>query len=485
MAIRKIYLLAAIVYLTQFTVTASSPKYQYIDDCKFYDRGLVFGNDNITFVCGPENNQDKVIIDSERFNCSNSLFFITNLWVGTVNFQKCQFTEVKTSFFREFINIHTFNISDLELKRLQMDAFVNAINLTNLIVAQSQLEEIRKLLFIQTKKIVHIDFSQNKINRVDALAFVGAKTLESLNLAHNSLSNLSAQVFKDTTNLIKLNLSNNKFTTFDANMFPNALIELDLSHNSLSALKDNSFDKLINLKQLILSFNPIVKLNFNIFVHLLNLEHLKLRHIDVSTIELGTFGQQHHLVTLDLSENQLKKLDFNLFAPVLQDLTTLELSGNQLTDLTGFRNSLFPKLTSLDIRDNKFSCSYLKYFMESVNWEKLRLTIDRKAINLQESNVRGIKCIQTNDQYEPPKIIDSNPTSAKLQSNTVCSNAQQNSNSDLYVVKVLVILIFFVMLTYLIVFVVINRDRITNQFHNIVVSYSKSRQSTADLTVDF
>lgn len=478
MAFRAIGLLITILYLTRFS--ASGLKYQYIDDCKFYDRGLIFGNDNITFICGREDNQDKVIIDSERFNCSNSLFFITNLWVGTVNFQKCQFPEVKTKFFREFLNIHTFNISDLELRRLQSDAFELAANLTHLLVTNNHLTEISSLLFIHTKKIVHIDFSSNEINRVDSLAFVGAKTLESLNLARNKLNALDVQVFKDTGNLIKLNVSFNKFITFDANILPATLIELDLSHNNLSVLKDQTFDKLINLKQLILSFNPIGKLDVNIFIHLLNLEQLKLRHIDISSIELGTFSQQHHLVELDLSENQLKTLDFNLFAPVLQDLKTLELTGNRLSDLTGFRNSLFPQLVSLDIRDNAFSCSYLKYFMEFVNWEKLRLTIDRKSINPREPNVRGIKCQLTNDQY------DLNPTAGHLQSNNLCSYVH-NLNNDLYFIKVSIVLIFVAMLAYLTVILVINRDGITKQFHNVVVTYSNSnsRQSTANLNVDF
>lgn len=485
MAFRAICLLITIIYLTRFT--ASAEKYQYIDDCKFYDRGLIFGNDNITFICGPTNNQDKVIIDSERFNCSNSLFFITNLWVGTVNFQNCQFPEVKTKFFREFINIHTFNISDLELRQLKSEAFEQAKNLTHLLVSHNHLTEIPSLLFIHTKKIVDVDFSFNEIRRVDPLAFVSAKTIESLNLAQNSLTNLEAQVFKDTAYLLKLNVSFNEFTTFDANILPTTMVELDLSHNKLSALKPQSFDKLVNLKQLTLSYNPIAKLDVNLFVHLLNLEDLKLRHIDITTIELETFSQQHHLVTLDLSENKMKVLDFNLFAPVLQDLKSLEVAGNQLSDLTGFRSSLFPQLTSLDIRENAFSCSYLKYFMESVNWEKLRLALDRKAIDPRRPNVRGIKCLLTNDGNE--KSTDSNPTVAKLLSNNnVCFNAQ-DINSDLYFIKVSIVLIFIVVLTYLTVFLVLNRAGISKQFHNVIVTYSNpnsvSRQSTANLNVDF
>lgn len=477
------YLFIIALCLTQNTVSAQ--KYQYIDDCKFYDRGLVLGNDNITFICGPTNNRNKVILDAERFNCSNSLFFISNLWVGIMNFQNCHFPEVNTSFFSEFINIHTFNISDLELGQLQGDAFKAAVNLTHLLVANNHLVEIPSFLLIHTKKIMHIDFSRNAINRINPFAFTGAKSLESLDLAQNNLTAFDAQVFKDTANLIKLNVSYNKLIGIDANILPAKLNELDLSHNSLSALNDQTFEKLINLKQLILSFNPIGKLNVNLFAYLLNLEHLKLRHIDISTIELGTFDHQHHLVSLDLSENQLKTLDFKLFAPVLQDLKTLELTGNRLTDLMGFRNSLFPQLTLLDIRENAFSCSYLKQFMEFVNWEKLRLAIDRKAIIPREPNVRGIKCLLT-DERNAAHGIDSNPTNAKFQSNAMCSNAQQTPNNDLHIIKVSLILIFIVMLTYLTVFLVLNRDGITNHVRNVIVTYSKNpRQSTANLNVDF
>lgn len=461
---------------------ASALKYEFIDDCQFYDRGLTLGNDNITFICGRRNYQDRVISNTESFNCSNTLFPISNLWVGTVNFQNCRFSEVKTKFLREFLYIHTFNISDLELRHLQADAFEVAINLTDLLATNNHLVEIPSLLFKHTTKIAHIDFSNNEIKLVDSQAFAGAKTVQSLNLAHNNLDHLDARVFKDTVNLIKLNVSFNKFTTFDANALPAAMIALDLAHNNLTAIKDHAFDKLIDLKQLILSFNPIGKLSVDTFAHLQNLEHLKLRHVDISAVEMGTFAQQHHLVTLDLSENQLKTLDFNLFAPVLQDLKTLELAGNRLQDLMGFRNSLVPKLQTIDISDNAFSCNYLKHFMEFVNWEKLRFAIDRNAINPREPNVRGIKCLLTNDDQFESNAINSNATYAQFQPDRMCSSAQHHyANNDLYVVKVLLVLIFVVMFTYLTAFLVMNRDGIRTQFRNVVVSYSNLRQSTANL----
>lgn len=467
---------------TSTIVTVSCIKYEHISDCRFYDRGLIFGNDNITFVCGESNNEARVILDLEKFNCSNSIFDIVNLWVGTVNFENCRMHEVRTKFFKEFTNIHTFNISDLELTHLQPDALREANNLTHILAARNRLAEIPALLFFNTKKLIHTDFSMNSIKRVDSMAFVGARNLEILDLSQNVLSVLEAQIFKDLSNLKSLNLSYNKFTEFDARILPASLQELDLSSNSLTSLTEHTFEKLINLKLLDLSFNSIVNLNVKTFAYQSNLEHLKLRQIKLSDIRMGTFSHQHNLVTLDLSENELQHLDFKLFSPVLSDLKSLQLASNQLKGLHGFRNSLFPQLTSLDINNNPFSCSYLIYFLESISLEKLRLVTDPNTFDPSIPSVRGIKCDDT-DLYEPWE----NKTAAKsseLNSGGSCLNAEQ-SNADIKIIKVSLVLIFLVMLTYFVIFVVLNRDHISKHLQRPVANYWSSKgQSTNELNVD-
>lgn len=475
---------AYFLLVASITVTVSCIKYEHISDCLFFDRGLVFGNDNITFVCGEHNNEHLVIVDSEKFNCSNSLFLITNLWIGSINFQNCQMPDVKTRFFKEFINIHSFNISNLELTQLQSDAFREAKNLTRLLVPHNRLVEIPSLLFFNTKKLIQADFSDNIISRVDQMAFVGATGLQMLDLSQNAISKFEVQVFKDLTNLKNLNLSHNKFNAIDARVLPTNLEVLDLSSNNLKTLAEHTFDKLISLKILNLSFNSIVHINVKTFGYLSNLEHLKMRKMNISDIEMGTFKQQYNLISLDLSENELHKLDFKLFSPVLIDLKDLQLAGNHLTNLNGFRNLLFPQLTSLDLRNNQFSCSYLIHFMETVSWEKIRLVIDRTPIDPKEPNVRGMKC-NDNDLNETG---DDNSAAkySELISGRSSLNSDQQPINDIKIIKISLVLIFMVMLIYLVFYLVLNRDHISTHIHKPVASYLSSKtQSTRTINVDY
>lgn len=460
--------------VSSLSVFVSCITYEHISDCLFYDRGLVFGNDNITFICGEKNNEQRVIIDAEKFNCSNSLFLITNLWVGTVNFLNCRMPEVKTKFFKEFINIHTFNISNLELTRLQSDAFREAKNLTRLLVAKNHLMEIPPLLFYNTKKLIMADFSNNSINHVDPKAFVGATGLQTLDLSQNALNDLDSKLFKDLTKLKTLNLSYNQFSSIDASILPVSLLSLDLSGNHLRTLAEHSFDKLINLKYLDLSYNSVERIKSKTFGYLSNLEHLKMKQMKILDIQMGTFSQQYNLISLDLSENALHTLDFKLFSPIFSELKKLELTGNQLSSLNGFRNSLFPQLTSLDIRDNRFSCSYLIHFIETLNWEKIHLVVDQKPIDPNESNVRGIRCDDTNQNED-------NVESAELISGGNCLNFDQRSNDDIKIIKVSLVLIFIVMLIYLVMFLVLNRDHISEHIH----FPSTKSQSMTTINVDY
>lgn len=148
--------------------------------------------------------------------------------------------------------------------------------------------------------------------------------------------------------MLKFNISNLELETLQITPtnIPD-LITLDVSHNNLRNLSEMTFVLLANLKHLDLSFNPIGNLDVNVFKYVDELEDLKLRKINITNIKLGTFASLQELTSLDLSENNLKKLDFANFYPVMHHLRILHLDKNQLSDINGFRNTLFPQLILL------------------------------------------------------------------------------------------------------------------------------------------
>lgn len=88
----------------------------------------------------------------------------------------------------------------------------------------------------------------------------------------------------------------------------------------------------------------------------------------------------------------MKLLGYWAFLPAFRYMQSLYLDGNQLRDLNGFNNSVFPRLNALGITNNRFNCSYLKQFMQSVKWEQIRLPLDRMPLNIHQTNIRGVAC---------------------------------------------------------------------------------------------
>lgn len=161
--------------------------------------------------------------------------------------------------------------------------------------------------------------------------------------------------------------------------------------NNLTTIEEHAFDKIDNLQDLTLAFNPINNLAVRTFYYLWNLRSLSLANTNISTIPMGTFTHQHQLIWLNLSGIRLKKIDFELFFPIFRDLNFFYLFQKELTDLNGFRNAIFPQLEFLDIRENQFNCSYLRRFLENIDWTKLHMPIYPEYVK-NKISIHGISC---------------------------------------------------------------------------------------------
>lgn len=458
----KFNLLSLISYLCLRNF-ASSLKYEHISDCRFYNISITPGIDNVTYICAGNDNEKAVfLMDSKQIKCSNSRRE-SNIWPGTIDFQNCRFPTMTRNYFEMFENMHTFIISNVELETMQMNIFREAKNVSKLDISQNKLVEIPSLIFFNAINLKYVDFSNNTIKRVDPMAFEGATNLLTLNLSHNQINELDSCISK----------------------LPN-LLTLDISNNNISKLHEHAFDKLINLKQLNLSYNAIGNLDIKTFSYLINLEDLNLKQTNLSNIQLGTFSQQHKLVSLDLSENSLKKLDFKLFIPILRDLRSLYLGKNQLKDLNGFRNTLFPQLNSLDIQVNQFSCAYLTNFMDSVNWEKIHLYLDVNSIDKHQSNIRGIGCDDSQERKteETSFLMVDELQSAQISQGYKDASTIQDYNDAIMKMSLVFLCVAFTI--YIILFTVANLNQIHSQLAKPLVFYRENRKHlTEENVVEF
>lgn len=428
------------LFLTDWTY---SLKFEHISDCYAYDLSIILGIDEVTFICGATNNESSIFRDSKYLKCSNEHMHYQ--YPGKIDFQNCRIPTISRNFFEMFTSLNQFIISNVELETLQLNIFREAKNLENLDISQNKLIEVPSLIFVNAVKLERVDFSNNTIKRVDEMAFKGAINLQRLNLSYNAIDHLDSHTLAT----------------------PN-LLTLDLSNNNLTELTEHIFDELAKLEHLDLSFNAISNLDIKTFYNLINLEELNLRRTNLSNIQLGTFSHQHKLISLDLSENSLQKLDFKLFFPILHDLRLLRLGRNQLKDLNGFRNSLFPKLGSLNIQGNEFTCSYLVHFMDSINWETIRLDLDVNSIDLQKSNIRGVNC---ND------ITDDESTYVEPIEERLTQDSTLPNHSDDLINDVSLIFLCVVFTIFLILFTIANLNRIYSQFAEPRIFYKRESLS--------
>lgn len=193
---------------------------------------------------------------------------------------------------------------------------------------------------------------------------------ENIDLANQHLTKLPFT--PPTENKAKnLNLSGNKFVSLPENM--NNVIFVDLSKNqmgsSIPAHVAKALSSYINLKELNLSSNQLEKLNDVLKsnkIELINLtqnrftnfpDHLIVRfptletfYFDCNFLNVFSKLQSELIVTLTISLNCIQSIDTSSIS--LPQLTTLDLSKNQIKAIPDNLSKCFPSLKTLDLSDN-------------------------------------------------------------------------------------------------------------------------------------
>lgn len=415
--------------------------------------------------------------------------------IDAIRFKGCELYHIPYNTFKSYPYLRLLDISKLGLGSLQPEHLTGAKRPWELLASNNHLKEIPAFLFVNAGCITQADFSQNAIKRIDAQSFIGANELTILDLSGNKIDTLKERAFNGLKNLTHMNLAYNEIHEIHSFAFVclEKLYHLDLSHNSITILEDRTFanlsrlnwlqlaynqiyqikpeafattrsltrldlshnnisdeqvfDNLYDLSHLDLSHNPINELGIGTFAKLIKLEHLDLGHANLTNIELGTFSYSRGLISLDLSENSLKSLDFGLFLPAFRYMDSLYLDGNQLSDMEGFTNSLFPRLNALGITNNNFNCTYLKHFMRSIDWEQIRLPVDRMPLNIHRPNIRGVACEDSTEKHENKSgkemivsSVNTEQSNDKLSDiiGTLIKNlpaTETNNNSDIKIIR--------------------------------------------------
>ncbi|XP_052113475.1 receptor-like protein 7 [Arachis duranensis] len=234
--------------------------------------------------------------------------------------------------------------------------------------------------FGMARKLSYIDLSRNNFSGSipSSAHFEGLQNLISINLGYNSIGGKIPSSLFRLPLLQKIQLSNNQFGQLDElkNVSSSKLNTLDLSSNNISGPIPASLVQLTGLSILQLSsnkFNGLMQLNK--FLDLRNLTTLDLSYNNLSvnvninlssianiiTLNLascrlkvipGFLRYQSKLSTLDLSGNQIQGSVPNWIWK-LENLQSLNVSHNFLTDFEGPLQNLSSNLFVLDLHYNQ------------------------------------------------------------------------------------------------------------------------------------
>lgn len=297
-------------------------------------------------------------------------------------------------------SIEILDISSNLVRELNADIFEKFINLKYLNVRQTQLSKITSntpyhLPFYRNdNKLLELYIDQNPIERFDCNLFLLLMSSISTEVSWENVKEIDTSCIGDLL-LIDLNEKENEII-FHIPKYNSEfrclkehfqkLIYFNISGNHLENTSDVIGWFGPALRILDASSNFIGKLSAGTFKKLNNLQYLNLSNTNLMNFGFSTFYHQNKLITLDLSFNKLSKVDFTLFLRNFKGLATLNLEGNDLMEIDSVTRLNFPKLTSLGISKNRFSCHYLAKFLG--RWENLQLFHNPS----DQTHIDGVDC---------------------------------------------------------------------------------------------
>uniref|UniRef100_A0A8C5QAL9 Leucine-rich repeat-containing G-protein coupled receptor 4 n=1 Tax=Leptobrachium leishanense TaxID=445787 RepID=A0A8C5QAL9_9ANUR len=227
------------------------------------------------------------------------------------------------------------------------DSFEGLLQLRHLWLDDNSLTEVPVRPLGNLPSLQALTLALNKIAHIPDFAFSNLSSLVVLHLHNNKLNSLGQHCFDGLDNLEALDLNYNNLVDFpDAIKSLHNLKELGFHSNSITKIPDGAFVNNPLLKTIHLYDNPLSFVGNSAFQNLSDLHFLVIRGAtDVQWFPnlTGTVN----LESLTLTGTKIRSIPQN-FCQEQKMLRTLDLSYNEITDLTGFEGCRLLKLLSFE-----------------------------------------------------------------------------------------------------------------------------------------
>lgn len=373
--------------------------------------------------------------------------FIHTSEITEVDFSCNQIRDIDPFFFDNVRKLRTIRFGGNKVAELHERLFSNLPELETIDFSDNHIQIIENSLFKHNKKLKSANFWNNQIKRLNCAFVLTLMDVPSLNLSLNSLNDLRA-VCGNTNGMIKFNVTiasngsaetalstaNGQFQWVFSKSDFLKLRYLNISHSDMEnipALLEEASSQLITLD---LSNTSVGALNDTTFRKFTQLQFFYLSRTNLSNFQFATFYHQLNLVALDISYNNLKTIDFHLFLRNFRNLESLNLEGNNLTEIDTIQRTHFPRLSALAISKNPFSCEYLLTFL--LQWPDLILVHNPS----DQVHMGGVDCIHQNQMKQKTKLSRNKLTAINENGDTTLnSSAYANHLNELYTIKVILV----------------------------------------------
>ena len=224
-----------------------------------------------------------------------------------------------------------------------------------------------------------LELNHNRIFSVPANRLAPLTSIKHLHLNHNNITEIPDLLFAHQT-LIKFSIHHNGINDLQPMILSSGkkwkLTYLDVSYNMITQIPQQLLHQFDNIAYLILSNNQIGQMPFMSVVGP-TLRDLQLGYNNLTYIPDNCLLGMRMLRSLNLEHNFIHTFPFwRLSDGSLPSIRLFKLNNNDLTNLPNLDNFLIDESLTLNVKSNKFNCTYEICWLKT--FERFKLLRDDK-----------------------------------------------------------------------------------------------------------
>lgn len=280
-------------------------------------------------------------------------------------FDNCTFHSLPEGMFEFYPNLHTMYTWNTGIRNVSWEAFKNSQHLKSLDLSQNNITELQDNgagTFSLSPNLIRLDVSNNEIRAIVKTAFMGLSRLTHLYLENNRIEAIFPETFDPLVKLTTLRLNKNQITRIESKLFHNnrELSILHVNDNKIEFLDgEYGFRHLRSMQVFDCHNNPIR-----------GLMHVAVNAANIDIRNTGAMGCfiGNRTKSIVASDNNIS---YVIVAHGAKDLQHLDLSNNKLPTMANLTH--FEQLITLDLSGNKISDIGINSFSNMHKLESLKL----------------------------------------------------------------------------------------------------------------